>query len=60
LVILFFLSYPISPIVRKKKKDYDYEATAEKLNSMIEDLERTEKDTVLEIWKEYQKAPLLR
>jgi exonuclease VII small subunit len=42
---------------KQKKKDYDYEATAEKLNSMIEDLERTEKDTVLEIWKEYQKAP---
>ena len=42
---------------KKEKKEYDYEAVAEHLNGMIEDLERTEKDTVLEIWKEYQKAP---
>lgn len=45
-------------VTKKKKKNlYDYEAVATKLNGMIEDLERTEKDTVLEIWKEYQKAP---
>lgn len=51
------MSETITKQKKKKKKEYDYEAVAEHLNSMIEDLERTEKDTVLEIWKEYQKAP---
>ena len=43
--------------INKKKKKYDYEAVAKQLNVMIEDFEKTEKDTVLEIWKQYQKAP---